>query len=144
MFAISDGWQRVGVGVQAMVDPPQRARDREYEATRPGFYLTRNDNIVHSLIRFQSSQTPLPENNFVGQNRNRYMNPEFDALLDRYFTTIPMQERIGVLGQIVHHMTDMVTNLDLFYDVEGALVTRRLQNVTFSRAQNAHEWDLQP
>jgi hypothetical protein len=132
----------IGVGVQTVVDSPQRARDREYSAIRPAFHLARNDNIVHSLIRFQGSQTPLPENNYVGQNRNRYMNPEFDALLDRYFTTIPKQDRLNVLGQIVHHMTDRLTNLDLFYDVEGALVTRRLQNVTFTRAWNAHEWDL--
>lgn len=143
VFAVGDYWQRVGVSTQPVIDPPQRARDREYSATRPGFHLTRNDNVVHSLIRFHGSQTPLQENNFVGQNRNRYMNAEFDGLIDRYFSTIPKQDRIGVLRHIVNHMTDRVTNLDLFYDVEGALVTKRLLNVPFTRAWNVHEWDLQ-
>ena len=70
-----------------------------YRATFPGFELTRQPA---ELQRYYSKEVPLPENNFRGGNRIRYVSPEFDGLLDRYFTTIPPRERARwVSGQIL-------------------------------------------
>ena len=142
MLAVADSWKRIGVDVETIVMAPQRAQDREYRFTRPAFEVSRNDNEVDSPKRFHGSQAPRPENNFVGTNRNRYLNAEFDAVIDAYFRTIPRQERMAALGQIIHHMTDRVTTINLFYDVETALVSNRLQHVSFRPAWNAHEWDI--
>jgi ABC-type transport system substrate-binding protein len=81
-------------------------------------------------------------------NRVRYSNPDFDALLDRYFTTIPRQERTQVLGQIVHFMTEQLLTLGIFYTAEASLVDNRLQNVSMRKTEegrvpwNAHEWSV--
>lgn len=41
-LAVSDYWQRAGVGVDLSAITPQRSRDREYRATYPGFELLGN------------------------------------------------------------------------------------------------------
>jgi hypothetical protein len=76
------------------------------------------------------------------------MSPELDALLDRYYTTIPRQERTGVLGEIVRHTTDRLTLMGLFYDAEPLMIGSRLVGVAAAKAAdsspgwNAEQWDL--
>ena len=43
-------------------------------------------NTIADLRGFQSSQAPLPENNFVGVNYSRYQNADLDAAISRFFT----------------------------------------------------------
>lgn len=80
-FAVGDYWRRAGVTPNNVVEPTQLAgpQRREYEATRPAFFLTRSGSDVDGFPGLLSSQIPLPENDFVGSNASRYRNPEFDA-----------------------------------------------------------------
>jgi len=148
MFATADNWQRLGVGVDTSITPPQRSRDLEYRSTFPGFDLKSPPNDVRGLRRLHSSQTPLPETNYGGGNSSRYINAEFDALLDRLAMTIPIQERTRVLGQIIHHISDRLNVMGLFYDTQPVLIAHRLQNVNTARGPgasltwNAHLWDV--
>jgi peptide/nickel transport system substrate-binding protein len=147
MYAAADYWQRSGVAVEPLVIPRALAQDREYRATYPAFEEVRNPNNFDSLARVHGSQAPRPENNFTGNNRTRYMNPEFDSLIDRFHVTIPMAERVRLVGDIVNHMTDRVLVLGLFYDAEPIVMSKRLTNVTAvpvssKHTWNANEWDL--
>lgn len=144
LFSTADYWQRAGVAVETVIVPPQRQQDREYRATRPGFELYRQPDDLPLLGDLHGSQTPLPENNFAGRNRSRYQNPEFDALLDRYFVTIRRDERIKVVGQIIHVISDQLTIMGLFYNTTPGVVSNRLTNVGQGRriTWNAHEWAL--
>jgi hypothetical protein len=148
IFPIADYWRRVGVQVEAFVVPEQRVADREYRATRPGFDMPQ---VPRDVSRLHSREIALPENNFRGANRPRYMNAEFDDLVDRYYVTIPWKERMVVLGDIVHHITDRVVAMGIFYDVTPTLIASRLVNVKAGSGRgtgsdgvqiwNAHEWD---
>ena len=95
-----------------------------------------------------SSQTPLPENTFIGTNFARYMNADFDALVDRYFATIPKDERVTVAGQIAQHVAENLVLMGLFYQAEPTMIGNRLRNVHVEKTGgsthtgNAHEWDL--
>lgn len=149
ILVLADHWKRVGVSADPVVMAEQRVRDREYVQTFPAFMTYRQPNAPNALLlRLYSSQTPLPDNNFVGRNHPRYMNPAFDALIDRYYTTIPRAERTQVLGEIVNHTTDRLTLMGLFFDVEPVLVGNRLLNVAAARATdstpvwNAERWDV--
>jgi ABC-type transport system substrate-binding protein len=147
MLSVADYWRRVGVAVEPVVIPRQLAQEPEYRATFPGFELVRNSADRDGLKRHPSSQTPLSENGWRGNNRTRYVNPEFDALLDRYFTTIPIRERAQVFADIIRHMTDIVLVMGLFYDVEATAIGNRLVNVGARRtgstqSWNAHLWDV--
>lgn len=146
MFAIADAWQRVGVKVDPVVYSRQAGQSNEYLFTFPGFYLQRYTSDVSGLKNLHSSRTPLPENNFRSGNTARYMNTELDANLDRYFSTIPSQERIQVLGQILFHVADQLPHLGLFFDAEPTVMHSRLTNISArwpssTQAWNAHEWD---
>ena len=43
------------------------------------------------------------------------MSPDLDALVDRYFTTIPRPDRVEVERQIVHWQGDQLIFMGLFY-----------------------------
>ena len=96
--------------------------------------------------RFLSSETPLPENSFRGANRARYMNPELDALVARYFVTVARPERERVLADIVSHMGNQAVVIHLFYNALPQMVNRRLKNVepqsTRAWIAAAHLWDV--
>src|SRR5437660_4426550 len=77
----------LGLAAIAVREPPQRQGDFEYQATFSAFTFAGQPNDRESLRYLHSSATRLPSNNFrVPQtgNRSRYMNQEFDALLDAY------------------------------------------------------------
>src|SRR4030095_11066033 len=104
---VANYWQAVGVPTEVVIIPHKRSRDNEYRATFPGFQLLQQPNDLRALPRLHSREAPLPENRFVASgNKARYINPEFDALLDKYYVTIPRPERVQVLGQIIRHIAD--------------------------------------
>jgi hypothetical protein len=124
--------------------PPQRSQDREYRATRPAFEIVRQPNGVRELSRLYGGNTPLPENDFTGVNRTRHRNPEFDALIDRFLVTIPQAERMGILRQIVHYVSDQVIVLGMFWDPGPTMVANRLKNMADpGEVWDAHLWDIQ-
>lgn len=140
-FAVADYWQRSGVATEVAIVPPQRTNDREYRSTFPGFELIRPGTSVTSFETWRSSEVPLPETNWAGSNRSRYRNAELDALIERYFVTIPTGERMQVLAQIAHHMTDQLVIMGIVYDPPLRLVANRLSNVSAGVPWNAYEWD---
>lgn len=143
MFSVADYWQRIGVSAEPIVVPTQRWNDREYVAAFPAFRLNRQGSTLSFLKNQHSSQTPLPENSFVGQNYSRYRTGEYDTLIDKFFMTVPRQERLQVLGQIVRQMTDQVLLVGLYYDAQPVLISKRLEYVTaYNPGWNAHEWIL--
>lgn len=146
LFAVTDSWQRIGVGAEPVVVPTARQSDREYRATFPGFDLLRGAARVEQLDWLHSAGARLPENDFrgrgAGNNYARYMNPELDALIERFYSTIPRGERMQSAGQIVHMMTDQLLVLTLFYDSVPVLASRRLENVTSGLPWNVHEWTV--
>lgn len=150
LLSVVDAWQRVGVAASPVVVPRQLAVDQEYRATFPAFELSRNPNGPRDLPSLHSRAARLPENHFRGTggtNYSRYQNPEFDALIDRYFVTVARHERVQVLRQIVTHIADQVTALGMIYATDQNMIANRMVNVG-GRAQNAtetwnaHEWDV--
>lgn len=142
LFAVADYWQSIGLAVEPVVIPTQRVTDQEYLHTYPAFMVYRQGTGVSSFRNHHSSRAPVPENGFVGSNYARYMNSEFDALIEKVFTTIPLPERLQVIGQVAHHISDQLNLMGLFYDGQPVLIDNAIQNVTTeNQGWNAHEWD---
>jgi hypothetical protein len=76
------------------------------------------------------------------------MDPQFDALLDRWQATIPMPERLQVLGQIIYEISDRLNVMPLAYGVRPIAISNRVQGVVIgtsvevSQAWNAQDWDV--
>ncbi len=150
--AIADSWQRVGIGASAMRLTPRLAQDMEAQAAFPGFYISPQTKDVN-LRSLHSSGARLPENSFqVSGNPNwsRYMNAELDGLIDAYFRTIPVPERISVLGRFIRHVAEQLPVMGLYYSGRPDAFANRLINVSprstgatgTNPAWNAHEWDV--
>jgi len=147
---VADYWHQLGVAVEQVGIPIQRATDREYRALYPAFEIVerRNSLQVSEMIRMHGSEVQLAEQRFRGSGTMRYRNAEHDALIERYATTIPMPDRMEALGRLVHHQTENLTHLPIFFGADPTLISNRLINVTargdaFTQAWNVHEWDVQ-
>jgi peptide/nickel transport system substrate-binding protein len=146
-FPVADYWQRVGVGVDVDVVPPQRGQDLEYRANFPSFALQRQPANLRPLPNLHSAQARTAEKGYTGTNNARYINTEMDSLIDRYLTTIPVRDRVQIIGRMVHQITDELIWMGLFFDSEPSLIANRLVNVTARpddsrHTWNAHLWDI--
>lgn len=130
---------------------PQILQDLEYRATFPAFYVQNQGNDLMGLPNLHSSRARLPENRFQvpgNGNWSRYVNPKFDALIDRYLTTIPKPERLAALREIIHHIADQLTIMGLYYSPPPEPISNRIVQVSAPRAPrspvfwNVHTWDL--
>jgi peptide/nickel transport system substrate-binding protein len=148
LFATFEFLQRLGLSLETDFIPPQAGSDRARRAERSGFEIQRQTNGVQNLYRFHSKETPLRENNFVGDNRSRYQHPDLDAALDRYFTSVPQAEQMQALGDVIHHMTDQLNIIGLILDGDPTLMSNRMRNVGIPQVgrafvtANAYEWDV--
>ena len=148
--AIANFWQRLGVDTTPSLLTPQQFQDAQYAATFPAFHVFRGLIDVNAFRFMHGSQTRLPSNNFRISgpgNRARYMSPEFDALIDTYFQTVPVPQRIQAIGRIIDHMADQMTVLGLYYLPEPGAFSERMLNVSKEWPAshivwNSHEWDV--
>ncbi|HEY3115425.1 MAG TPA: ABC transporter substrate-binding protein, partial [Chloroflexota bacterium] len=139
-LSVVDYWRRAGVDASITTIAPQRQNDAEYRATFPGFQLLMGPSTPDRLL---SSRAPLPANNFLATgNYPRYLNPEYDTLVNRYFATVPKDQRIPVLRDIVHVLTDQLPVLPLFQYLNPALISGRLLKVVPGSTYGAQEWDV--
>jgi ABC-type transport system substrate-binding protein len=147
---IADYWRRLGVEATTLRPSAAQFADQQWVSTLPAYSTFGGVNDVNSLRFMHSSHVRLPSNNFRvpgAGNRYRYMNAEFDALLEAYFRTVPLSERIQVLGEIIRHHADAVAPLGLYYNPRPGGAAHRVTNVgdewpAVYMVWNAHEWDL--
>lgn len=148
-LATVDQWQRLGIGAEPNIVPVQQQADNAIRALFPGFDTTRSASGLRGFVNFHSSQVRTPENRFTGSNFPGYANPEYDALVERYLTTISRDDRMRVAGQIVHHLTDQLLVMPLYYTVTSTMIAHQLKNVPArvpmdgTVTWNAAEWDVQ-
>ncbi len=144
--AVADYWQKLGVGVESVIIPPQQAGDPRYRATFPAFELQRYPLGVDNLKIFSGEEARLPEHGYIGSNYARYINPEWDAMLDRYYSTIPIPERNRAVADVVHFLGENLITMLLVYEGTSFLVTNRLEGFTATTSTrpgwNVHAWDL--
>ncbi|MPZ12861.1 MAG: hypothetical protein GEU73_00270 [Chloroflexi bacterium] len=143
LLAIADAWQRAGIETDAFVIPPQQATDREWRANFPGFDLVNQPSNLTLLQRFHGKESSLPENNYRGNNRMRYVNPELDTLIERYFVTVPFGERMQVASQAIHHITERVVAMSMLYNATVVVVNSRIEGISATNTGwNVHEWAM--
>jgi ABC-type transport system substrate-binding protein len=81
----------------------------------------------------------------VGNNYSRYQNPEFDALIEKFFATIPQQARTQVASQVVRLTTDQLPVLTTFFQVGPILISNRVPPLPGDEKPgpaNIHLWDI--
>jgi len=149
--AVADSWQQIGVTTNYYRMTAQQQQDGEYSATFPSFSVFNGRVDVGGLYNLHSSRAPRAENRYRvpgGQgNKSRYMNTEFDELIDQYFVTVPVPERLQVLSRILFHVADQLPVMGLYYNPRPEAISDRLLGASRDRTGgelgwNAHEWDV--
>jgi ABC-type transport system substrate-binding protein len=151
MLSVAGYWQAIGIESVTSDVPPQRSSDWPWRAAFPGFQMFTGTNDVDGLPALYSYRAMLPANNYQVSgipNWPRYQSPVLDGLLDRYFTTIPMDERLQTLAEINAHIAENLNLMGLYYFPTPYAISNRLANVPENRASkasiawNAQSWDL--
>jgi ABC-type transport system substrate-binding protein len=151
MLAVANYWQRLGVSSTTFVVPPQRATDWPWRATFASFALFTGTHDLPGLPALLSKQARTAENNYEVSglpNWPRYRNADLDDLVNRFFRTIPKDERIEVLTQINQHIFENLSTIGLYYFPAPYAVANRMANVPVERASrasltwNAHLWEV--
>ena len=66
-----------------------------------------------------------------------------DSIIERYVGMIPKAERLALLGDLIHHQTDQLSVMPLFYQASVAILgSVRIQGQTSGQLWNVHLWDL--
>lgn len=146
-FAVLANWKSIGITPDTEIVTAQRQRDLQYRANFRSFALQAGVGFgpdgVNALL---SREARTAERNYVGGNYTRYMNPEIDVLVERYFTTIPFADRMLILGQLVRHTTENHIWMPLYWRVLPTLVHHRVRGVSptgqGNQWWNAHLWEL--
>jgi len=135
--------------VERFLVPPQRANDAEFRATYPAFDLKRQAGTMEYATSYHSRGIALPQNNFlVSGNNSRYSRPEMDTAIDKYFTTVPWDERMEWGRQIVRLLSDDVGWIGLYHLVAPELIPNRASGIPItakvevSMLDVIHEWDV--
>lgn len=144
---VVDSWKRVGL--QPILNTGRF--DQESAATRPAFTSGRGTFSIVEPRRmeryFHSRNIPTAQNRWSGSNAARYANPELDALIDRFFLTVPHQERLDVFKQIAQHITSNVAVIIMAHELNAALISSRVKDVTpgttYTYTWDPHKWDIQ-
>ena len=74
------------------------------------------------------------------RNRGSYLNPDYDALMDRYTVTIPVAERMGIMAQLIKLQTDLNLVMGLYFSVDAIMMANRLKNVPPASTWNVQDW----
>lgn len=141
-LVVADDWQRAGVGVDQIVVPQQQVQDPRYKIDFRAFSLRKQPITLDRLeVQFHSGQIPTLENNIRGSNFAAYSNSDLDALIDKFFTTVPRGQRMEGAAQIMHHLTDQVVIFGLYYDVEVVLINHRVKDVIGRGVGSGESWN---
>ena len=142
-LAAASNLQQLGIAMTPINDTDAQRADVRYRAGMMGFDTARYGNEP-PYRNYRSSEARTPENGYVGSNTTGYMNAELDALIERYLVTIPRPERMQAAGQIIHHLTDQVIPMLMFYDITATPVGRRVHGVVTQGNElwNVIAWDV--
>lgn len=136
-------WSAFGLDTLPFTVPEAREADLEFRALFPGFEAVGTGSPFTAYVNLRESEVRTPANNWRGSNRTGYHHPELTALADRYLVTIPMRERLQILGDMIHHHTSNVVLMYLMYSSQPLAISNRLLHVTAAKdTANAHEWDV--
>src|SRR5581483_4865614 len=105
---VASGWRQAGIDVQEAVLPASQAQDPVLRATFPSMYAFSTGLGERALPNFSSTAIPKPENRWTGNNREAWVNSDYDRLLQAFNTTLDRDERIRQIAQMVGILTDQL------------------------------------
>jgi peptide/nickel transport system substrate-binding protein len=144
LVVLADQWKAIGVAPTVTTTPLSLVGDREYLATYPAIQTSRLEaDDAFNGRRLHTKNVAAPANRWSGRNGAGYSNPRADALQDRLVATIDRSEQTRLQRELLQEMLVDVAFIPMFWDVELALVTRRVKGdvSAVETGWNIASWD---
>jgi ABC-type transport system substrate-binding protein len=148
MASLVSGWRHAGFDVQQSVVPVALAQDNQARATFSGIFSYNTGASELGMLAYLTSQTPRPDNQWSGQNRGGWSNPEYDRLGDALSTSLDRAERNRFLVEMAKVSSELLPAISLFFPVQPWVFDAALRGPTLVASEsdvtwNIHEWELQ-
>ena len=144
---IASDLRKLGMELALTILPSSRLSDFEYRAQFGGLTTTATSIDIPGLMRnWTTSQCPVAERRFAGNNRGCWFNAEFERLYEVASTSLDPTEGDNAVVQGLKVLTDELGILGLNYDPENIAVRKGVVGPglrwpgQFGSTWNIHEW----
>jgi peptide/nickel transport system substrate-binding protein len=150
---IADLWKTVGLTANIVVPAANLTTDLEYQATVRGIESA-GFGLGFGMWerRMHSSAIPTPQTRYAGTNRRYYSNPQLDALIDRFVTTLNESERDRIEGDMLEIVSRDAVLVPLFVASRASVVRKGITGIkpmagspiivaNYYNTWNILEWD---
>ncbi|HEY3117979.1 MAG TPA: ABC transporter substrate-binding protein [Chloroflexota bacterium] len=151
--AVAAGWRQFGLDAHEAVTPPALSRDSEWKATFPAMESRGRGSGETVFTSFDSRESALPENRWVGANNGHYDNPVLNGLIDDMYRSLDSSARTAKMKEAGQILADDLPAIPLYYGMMFMVVRSTLNGVAAhdfehmgdssgsSMSRNAHLWD---
>jgi peptide/nickel transport system substrate-binding protein len=119
-----DSLRQVGVDASPQALGAARLTDREFRATRPGFFVVGASDDLFS--GYDMDSIPTPENRWTGSNRGGWANPEFHRVWQALNGTLEQSERTRQMVELERLFNEDVGAIPLYF---GLVITGHAGNL---------------
>jgi peptide/nickel transport system substrate-binding protein len=146
LAAIADGWRQAGIETRQRVLSVVETRDGELRNTFPALYSTATGTgTENNLGTYTTSGIPTPANRWIGGNRSAWSHAEYDALWERFNSTLDRAERNRQAVEMARLLSQELPNIMLWHNFHVVAYlsslrgpdTRGIRDLT---VWNVHEW----
>jgi ABC-type transport system substrate-binding protein len=122
---IADLWKAVGITANIVVPAANLTTDLEYQATVRGIESA-GFGLGFGMWerRMHTSAIPTPQTRYAGTNRRYYSNPQLDAHIDRFVTTLNEAERDRIEGDMLEIVSRDAVLVPLFVASRASVVRK--------------------
>ncbi len=143
---LADIWRRNGFDFRVAINPPALSRDGEVRAAFPTLFGGGGTVGDDQLVRFVTSEIPLPSNRWIGSNRGGFRNAEFDRLAESINTELDRRARGPMIAEAVRIFSDQVGAQSLYFNPGilahvSALKGPEVSAPGSQRTWNVHQWE---
>ena len=144
-LSVARYWKNLGVDVQVEVRNAEAALDLPWRFEYPGFFfVVRGLRIDHPEQNFARKTIPTFDNHYSGGNTARVGSAQIDTTLDTYIKTIPFNDRMKPLVELVHQQSDQVDMMPFFWTGAAYVVSwNRVRNVNAGTSGTGQQWNSQ-
>lgn len=147
----SNAWRAIGADAVAEERPAGIERDLAIRATFKCVEESFRSLGRISVSHLHSNNAMIPERRYVGSNRGAYMNPDLDRLIDGFFASTAVSDRLGFERQMVSIITGDLPMLTTIFEIRKdfqktgvrGILAKTGTNIVNSRTWNVHEWTKQ-
>lgn len=140
---VADEWKALGVEANIQT-VPQAQDNQQTRSTLPGVGFATVPGRAYYTGWLYTKDISTAARGWSGVNRSGYSNPRFDALGDRFLSTVDVDERARIQGQLIAEGMGDVAIMPVFWPVRTVLSLSRVRGIWEPNTANILEWDVSP